>query len=61
MVRNIAIKDSLYAKLSEMKGKGSFSNAIESLIEKCEIAAVQVGKREQLQASKPNTEVPACQ
>ena len=46
MVRNIAIKDNLYERLSEMKGDRSFSYAIESLIEKCtpvEPAKTQTG------------------
>lgn len=46
MVRHIAIKDSLYEQLSELKGDRSFSYAIESLLEKCtpvEPAKTQTG------------------
>ncbi len=40
MTRLISVKDSLYERLSVMKGDRSFSYAIESLIEKCDNALV---------------------
>lgn len=36
MSKQITIKDSLYEKLSGVKGESSFSNAIESFVKKAE-------------------------
>ncbi len=53
MTRQISIKDTLYERLSEIKGDRSFSYAIESLIEKN--APVEPA-RTQTDARQPQTD-----
>jgi len=60
MAKQITIKDSLYEKLSGLKGGGSFSNAIESLMNENTITPAETAKFETGAASQPK-EVPACQ
>ncbi len=56
MSKQIAIKNKIYETLSEIKGKGSFSDAIEQIMKKSGIAPVHEPTKLQTDASQPQTD-----